>query len=193
MRESRIRLLVLYAQYTTRLSYFDDWLHAFRTYPAFDVVDVDIASSEIATETANSVLSRRTPLSCSIPQMVTQRNIWSRLLRFSPIAECRCFHSSAMKSICPDRRSRRSGGYLAKSGPTGSRPKCLRRRAGSYSVTWSRESVVAIPHALNPDAFRPSAALDERSIDIGTRLSRYLPHLGDDDRNRLTNAFETSR
>ena len=132
------RLLVLHAQYTTRLSYFDDWLHAFRTYPSFDVVDIDIASSDITPKLQLGIVQRRTPLSCSIPQMVTRRNIWSRLLQFSLIVEYRCFHSSAMKLICPDHRSRRNGGYLAKSGPTGSPPKCLRRRAGSYSVTWSR-------------------------------------------------------
>src|ERR1700732_1183268 len=35
MRESAIRLLILYADYTDRLSYYDDWFDAFRAYPGF--------------------------------------------------------------------------------------------------------------------------------------------------------------
>ena len=45
MRESRIRLLTLYAQYTDKLSYFDDWLDSVRQYPGFDVVALDIIRS----------------------------------------------------------------------------------------------------------------------------------------------------
>ncbi len=42
---------------------------------------------------------------------------------------------------------------------------------------------------LIPTFFRPTRSIDERPTDIGTRLSRYLPHLGDDDRNRLADVF----
>ena len=45
MRESRIRLLTLYANYTDKFSYFDDWLDAILQYPAFDVIALDIIPS----------------------------------------------------------------------------------------------------------------------------------------------------
>ena len=45
MRESRIRLLTLYANYTDKFSYFDDWLDAVQQYPAFDVIALDIIPS----------------------------------------------------------------------------------------------------------------------------------------------------
>ena len=46
MRESRIRLLVLYAQYTDSLSYFDDWLDAFRGYQGFETRAVNIVATD---------------------------------------------------------------------------------------------------------------------------------------------------
>src|SRR6202030_776562 len=45
--------------------------------------------------------------------------------------------------------------------------------------------VIAVPHALNPSAFRPTTHPDSRPIDVGSRVAKYLPHIGDDDRNRI--------
>lgn len=53
--------------------------------------------------------------------------------------------------------------------------------------------VLAIPHALNPDAFHPDRGDARREIDIGVRAVRYLPHLGDDERNRLHDLFAAHR
>src|SRR5262249_1337632 len=49
--------------------------------------------------------------------------------------------------------------------------------------------IVPIPHALNPSAFRPIGNPDTRPIDIGSRVMKYMPHVGDDDRNRIAEAF----
>ena len=49
--------------------------------------------------------------------------------------------------------------------------------------------VLGIPHALNPEAFHPDVPDGQRPIDIGVRAVRYLPHLGDDERNRLHDLF----
>jgi len=62
--------------------------------------------------------------------------------------------------------------------------------AGQY--LWGdlvRKRVLAVPHALNPDAFQPRVAHDARQLDIGVRAVQYLPHLGDDERNRLHEFF----
>jgi hypothetical protein len=50
--------------------------------------------------------------------------------------------------------------------------------------------VLAMPHALNPVAFRPEVPPEQRPLDIGFRGARYLPHVGDDDRNRIIDFFE---
>jgi hypothetical protein len=52
----------------------------------------------------------------------------------------------------------------------------------------AEKSVVCVPHALNPHVFRTTRDIEARSIDIGVKASRYLPHLGDNDRNRLFDA-----
>ena len=44
-----MRVLVGYAQYTDRLSYFDDWLDAFAAAPQFDVVPLNIVASDAKT------------------------------------------------------------------------------------------------------------------------------------------------
>ncbi len=43
---SRMRVLVGYAQYTDRLSYYDDWLDAFAAAPQFDAVALNIVASD---------------------------------------------------------------------------------------------------------------------------------------------------
>ena len=53
--------------------------------------------------------------------------------------------------------------------------------------------VVSLPHALNPDAFRPHMRQADRPIDLGTRTYRYLAYLGDDDRNRMYDFFLNNR
>jgi Glycosyl transferases group 1 len=49
--------------------------------------------------------------------------------------------------------------------------------------------IVSLPHALNVQVFRPMSRYNKRPIDIGTRVARYVPHLGDNDRNRIADRF----
>ena len=51
--------------------------------------------------------------------------------------------------------------------------------------------MISIPHGLNPDVFRPRTPQPARPIDIGVRAVRYVPHLGDEERNRLHACFES--
>jgi hypothetical protein len=52
--------------------------------------------------------------------------------------------------------------------------------------------VLAMPHALNPKAYRSEVPNPERPIDVGFRGARYLPHVGDDERNRIIDYFATT-
>ncbi len=187
MRESRIRLLILYAQYTDSLSYFDDWLDAFKDYEGFETRVVNIVTADTTAlrtridgvdavvllhstngdttdyiEPFTSVLAdRRVPLLSFVGNEVN--------LPGSPISAKR----RLFKKIRPD--------WIATQ---------LLEEAGRFLFgDVAEKSVIAVPHALNPDVFRPTRGIDERQTDIGTRLSRYPPHLGDDDRNRLAETF----
>src|SRR5436309_4950670 len=184
MRESRIRLLTLYAQYTEKLSYFADWLDAIQQYPGFDVVAVDIVpagarsrirraigevDAVVLLHSTNgdsiwyldrhvSVLAdRRVPLITFVGNEVN-------LPGFTIAGKRRVFHAIRPEWIATQ----------------------LLEEAGQYLFgDIATRGVVPIPHALNPSAFRSITNPGTRPIDVGSRVMRYVPHLGDNDRNRI--------
>ena len=182
------RILVLYAHYTDRLSYYDDWLDAFKSSPFFNVSAVNIVSStarnDIKRELKNAelvVLLHSTNGDTTIylepfASQLADRNC--PLLSFvgnevnlpgSGIAAKR----DVLKMISPD--------YIATQ---------LLQEAGDY--LWgdiAHKKVIELPHALNPARFKPGPSLKDRKKDIGVRAVRYLPHLGDNDRNRVHDFF----
>jgi hypothetical protein len=183
-----MRVLLGYAQYTDRLSYFDDWLDAFAAAPQFDAVPLNIVASDAAArlprllrEVDAVVLLHSTNGDTTIYlephiEALARRSI--PLLTFvgnevnlpgSPIADkLRLFNI-----LKPE--------YVATQ---------LLLEAGKYLFDdVAVRKVVAIPHALNPAAYQPTRGSNERSLDVGARAVRYLPHLGDDDRNRLLQWF----
>jgi hypothetical protein len=189
LRDSRIRVLVGYANYTDRLSYYDDWLDAFAKAPQFDAVPFDIVPAEARQRLpgllkevdavvllhstngdttdylephATALAERKVPLLTFVGNEVS--------LPGSPIAEKRRVLSLFRPDIVATQ---------------------LLLEAGEYLFGDVAGRLVAIPHALNPDAYRPVRTLDDRPIDIGARAVRYLAHLGDDDRNRILDWFST--
>lgn len=186
--ESRIRTLVLYAQYTDRLSYYDDWLAAFEEEPLFENASLNICASGAAegirrglAEADLVVLLHSTNgdttmyLEPYLPLFADRKAV---VLTFvgnevnlpgSPIAAKR----AAFQRMRPD--------FIATQLPL---------EAGEHLFgDCAERCVVAVPHALNPKAFRPEKPHGARRLDIGVRAVRYLPHLGDNDRNRIHDYF----
>lgn len=190
MRESRLRTLVLYADYTTRLSYYNDWMDAFARAPQCDYRGLNICErgveARLRREVADAdliVLLHSTNGDTTVylePFAGLLADRRGKLLSFvgnevnlpgSPISAKR----DVLAKIAPD--------FIATQLPL---------EAGEY--LWGdlvRSRVLALPHALNPDAFRPEVPLESRRIDIGVRAVRYLPHLGDGDRNQLHDLFSS--
>jgi glycosyl transferase family 1 len=63
---------------------------------------------------------------------------------------------------------------------------------GQYLYGDTGATVLSVPHALNPNAYRPEVPNNARAVDVGFRGARYLPSIGDDDRNRIIDYFATS-
>lgn len=188
MRESRVHLLVLYANYTPFLSYFDDWLDALADFPAFTTIAIDVVAKgagkrirralrEVdAVVLLHSTNGDTTTYIEPYAAMLADRRV--PLLSFvgnelnlpsSPIAEKR----KLLAAIQPD--------WIATQ---------LLEEAGRFLFgDIARRGVISIPHALNPKAFCETKPPAERTIDIGVRSARYLPILGDDDRNRIIEKF----
>jgi hypothetical protein len=183
-----MRVLLGYAQYTDRLSYFDDWLDAFAAAPQFDVVPLNIVASDakarlprLLREVDAVVLLHSTNGDTTIylePHIEALARRTIPLLTFvgnevnlpgSPIAD----KLGLFKILKPE--------YIATQ---------LLLEAGKYLFDdVAVREVVAIPHALNPAAYQPTTVSSERPLDVGARAVRYLPHLGDEDRNRLLQWF----
>jgi hypothetical protein len=189
-RDSRMRILVGHARYTDRLSYYDDWLDAFSIAPQFDAIPVNIVDPDTRTslprllrevdavvllhstngdttiylEPHVEVLARR-----AVPLLTFVGNEVS--LPGSPIADKRKIFGALKPEYIGTQLLLEAGRYL-------------------FDDVVSRR-VVAIPHALNAAIFKPIRPADDRPLDVGVRAARYLPHLGDDDRNRLMQWFAT--
>jgi hypothetical protein len=183
-----MRVLIGYADYTDRLSYYDDWLDAFTSAPQFDAIPVNIVDSgtsdtlrRLQRDVDAIVLLHSTSGDTTIylephVEALSQRSM--PLLAFvgnelnlpgSPVAAKR----EVFAALRPD--------YIATQ---------MLLEAGEYLFAdVVSQKVVAIPHALNPSVFTPRCGDDERPYDIGVRAARYPPHLGDDDRNRLIQWF----
>ena len=188
MLESRIRILLLHAQYTTRLSFYDDWLDAFCAYPGFETIPIDIvplgAGKRIRKALSDIdaiILSHSTNCDTLVYlkrhlDILTERRV--PLLTFvgnevnlpgSPIEEKRQAFAVIRPEWIATQLLMEAGQYLFGDLPT--------------------KGMAAIPHALSPKVFSPSLPASHRPIDIGARSVRYLPHLGDNDRNRIFDRF----
>ena len=188
MRASRIRLLVLYANYTNRMSYFGDWSDALLEHRGFDTTLVDIIPSGARSRIRRALGE----VDAVVLLHSTNGDGTFHLERHAPaLAERRVplltFVGNELnlpgKSIATKRR------LLKQIGPEWIASQLL-EEAGRYLFgDLASRGVVSIPHALNPSAFQPKGDPSGRPIDIGTRVMRYPPHIGDDDRNRIAQRF----
>lgn len=184
----QVSTLVLYADYTRRLSYYDDWLDAFREFP-----DLDVTAANICRRGMRRFVAKRI------------KEFDLIVLLHSTNADT-LIYIDPYRSILKDRRGKLvsfvGNEFNSPGTPISERIALLSDIAVDVVATqllqetgtWLYEScganVVGIPHALNPNAFRADADTEDRPIDLGTRSARYIAYLGDDDRIRLFDLFE---
>lgn len=185
---SAAKTLVLFADYTTRLSYYDDWADAFSSHSAYDATSINLCSPT-AEACVRSVV-REAELIVLLHS--TNGDTTTYLEPIAPILADRAGKLVAFIGNevnlpgSPISEKRRVLGLI---GPDYVATQLL-QNAGEF--LWGdlvRKRVIALPHALNPAAFKPELPDDRRPIDIGVRAVQYLPHLGDQDRNRLHDFF----
>jgi hypothetical protein len=188
MRNSSLNTLVLYARYTDKLSYYDDWQYAFETHPDFCTRSVNICDGGNLRTVKRSI--------GEYDLIVLLHSVNADTLVFI----------EPYRSVLKDRK----GKLLSFVGNEVNLPRIsmkakidfikdvsveligtqLPLEAGRWLYVECRgSSVVALPHALNPEAFRPIILNDERPIDIGARSHKYWSCLGDNERNDLYGFF----
>lgn len=190
MSSSSIRTLLLYAEYTTRLSYYDDWTEAFERSSRFAVTKINICQKGILSDLKKEVSE------ADLIVLLHSTN-GDTTIYLEPFANVLADRRGTLLSFV--------GNEVNLPGsPIGAKRDVLAEIRPDFIATqlpieageflWGdlvQNSVLAVPHALNPDAFYPILSDADRVIDIGVRAVRYLPHLGDGERNNLHDLFSS--
>ena len=191
MRESAIRLLLVYADYTDRLSYYDDWFDAFNAYPGFRTDTFNVV------QTGAEALLREKLLDVDAVVILHSANgdttvylePYAATLRDRKVPLLSFVGNEVNLPGSPISEKRRVLGIIR---PDWIATQLLKDAGEMLFGDLTGRGVVSIPHALNPDVFRATQPVERRPIDIGTRAAQYLPHLGDNDRNRIIDFFRVS-
>lgn len=177
--------LLLYARHVDTLSYYDDWIDAFKntsnlSLTASNVLcDAEEKNAIINTiKSSNLIILHHSMLGDSMefiaPFLQALADRKGKLISFIgnevnlPILGI-APRIKALQYIQPD--------IIATQ---------LLQEAGEWLYAdCTNTKVISIPHALNPHAFNHSANYHERTIDIGTRSHKYGAMIGDNDRNTI--------
>jgi hypothetical protein len=181
-----IQTVVLTVEYSTRSSYYLDWLDAFHEAPQFAVTAFNLfrrgerAVARRAIETAELIVALH---SCSADTLEYIEPLAGALKarRGRLVAFIGNEYNSPWAPLGDKRRFIASVGadYVATQ---------LLLEAGKWLYEGTGARVVALPHALNDAAFRREKDDADRKIDVGGRSAQYPNFLGDDDRNQLYDA-----
>ncbi|MDO9414079.1 MAG: glycosyltransferase [Pseudolabrys sp.] len=188
MRDSDLRLLIVYAEYTDRLSYYDDWLDAFKAWPGFraDGFNIVPANSEAALRAKLAESDAVVILHSATGDTTIYLERYAKILGERKIPLLSFVGNEVNLPGSPIAEKRRVLGLIR---PDWIATQLLEDAGRMLFGDLAGQGVVSIPHALNPAVFSAKKDSADRPIDIGTRAARYLPHLGDNDRNRIIERF----
>lgn len=184
-----IKTLVLYAAYTGLYSYFDDWLDAFNHNDYFSTTAINVLSADVKTQIARELAT------CEVVILLHSMlgdgtDYIEPLIPLLQDRRCRLVAFVGNEVNLPGTRIADKRIVLKQIEPELVATQ-LSLDAGEYLFgDLVQERVIAVTHALNPRNFSPPVDRSQRKIDIGVRAARYLPHLGDNDRNQIHDYFE---
>jgi len=182
-----MKTLVLYSSYTDQMSYFDDWVDAFKYHKDYNAECINVFNAEKIFH-----------------------DIAKKIEKSDLIIIHHSMNGDTLKYIKPfmSPLKNRKGKLVSFVGnevnlPTfGMAPKIqnlkeleaeiiatqLLQEAGEWLYQECKKSkVISLPHALNSRVFVSKRKV--RQIDIGTRSARYGVYIGDDDRNNIIQFF----
>lgn len=186
--DSALETLILTLAYPHRASYYDDWRDAFTSSPAFrcrvmNILDLKPADLARAIEKVDAVVMLHACNSDALDYLrplapVLGQRKRARLLTFVG-NEYNSPYLSTTERVDLFRQARCD--IVATQ---------LLQEAGQFLYAETGARIIAVPHALNPEAFKPGPAHPARRIDIGVKGYRYPAFLGDEDRNRMIGYFQ---
>lgn len=188
MNFSSIRTLLLFADYTDKLSYFDDWKNAFESCPEYQTESVNICNKRNLSHVKKTfydfdlIVLLHSTNGDTLNYIEPYRNILKqrKALLLSFVGNEVNLPRSHMKPKI-DFLKDIEADYIGTQ---------LMPETGVWLYSdCTKSTVIPTPHALNPQYFRPIVNQEERPIDIGVRTNLYLSCLGDNERNNQINFF----
>ncbi|MGK5090837.1 glycosyltransferase [Deltaproteobacteria bacterium TL4] len=185
---SQIRTLVLYALYTQTLSYYNDWIDAFVQSKQFNTDILNLCNPEDVSKLRKTIKeyefivllhsTNADTLSYLEPLKNVLKDRKAKLLTF--VGNEVNLPGVSMKHKIQFIQDINAD-YIGTQLPL---------EAGKWLFeACSHSKVIALPHALNPEAFQPVIPQPQRLIDLGVRTYKYSVFLGDNERNQLLNYF----
>lgn len=185
----KIKTLILHYTDTDKLSYLDDWFDAFKSDQRFIVSDINLfglktSLVKIVNDNYDLIVLLHSALKSIESIEKVQKNLDffknKSFIVLSFVADEVNLHITPLhkklgllKEIKPD--------FIGTQLP-------LEAGKWLYEDIASAE-VLPLPHALNPEVFRPYKELSDRIYDIGIISVPYPVYLGDNERNDIMNYF----
>lgn len=187
-----MQTILLYSSYTDQMSYFDDWVDAFKEHLKYNAECINVFN-----------------------QSSNYREIFKKIENFDLIILHHSMNGDTLKYLQPFIHAikHRKGKLVSFVGNEVNLPTIgmalkikilkeiepeiiatqLPQEAGEWLYQYCAKSkVISLPHALNPKAFSSTQDCKSRKIDIGTRSARYGVYIGDNDRNNIIQFFHKS-
>lgn len=187
-----IKTIVLCANYTNKLSYFDDWIDAFESHKNFDASHINIANIQ---ENPHQPLLENLE---QIDLIILHHSMTGDTLKYlKPFVSVLQNRKGKLISFIGNEVNLPHMGMAPKIEVlTKIEPDIIATQLLDEAGQWlysdcENSKIVSLPHALNPKKFYPNTQYHHRLIDIGTRSARYGSCVGDNDRNHIIQYFQT--
>ncbi|MEI7492976.1 MAG: hypothetical protein WCJ92_00035 [Alphaproteobacteria bacterium] len=180
--------LLLYSYYTDKMSYFNDWVDAFKDHPDYQSECLNVFNPEgkiqkiqKSIEKADLIILHHSmngdTLKYLLPFTTAIKNRKGKLISFVGNEV-----NLPILGMAPKIK-------ILKELDAEIIATQLPQEAGEWLYSdCTKSKVVSLPHALNPKAFYPISG-QSRVLDIGTRSAHYGVYIGDNDRNNIVRFF----
>lgn len=186
-----LKIILLFADYTNNMSYYDDWKDALiNTKELFDVIALNICDMNSYSTLKNRIKE----VDCIIALHSTNANGIDYLIHYKKLIEnrkCKFFTFVGNEVNYPQKKIglHIKINFLKDVQPDFIASQLLLETAKVLYQDIKHSQIISIPHALNHHFFFPIKTQSEREIDIGTRAYKYYSLIGDNEREKITNYF----
>jgi hypothetical protein len=189
MNTANPRLLLLYAKYCDSLSYYDDWQDAFLEAKSFNVSPVNICQKEnisklkIVVNEYDVIVLLHSTNGDTLNYIKPYQNLINKRKGKLVVFVGNEYNAPPPYLGLKDKIDflrQVSADFIATQLPIESAFKL-------YEDLDSK--VIALPHALNPKRFYSKIPQNNREIDIGVHSHKYMPYMGDNERNSIIEYF----